>query len=201
MYERFGGCMFFDDKKRPNFITTDADWPKGAVSSTAVMGPTTKPALETNSLPYDFFTDLSVFTVPPLGWRSTAQGRVLVHFRRNNRSYHRAISAGVLIQTVSPVTKYLYDTGNISSEYYSRNATLVSMVMNPEYTPFKEGIEALRSGKVISFCVSPTIAVIPDAEEKQAIYFNTNKVGEINPDDSIKCYSPVVQLMVEDLFK
>jgi hypothetical protein len=72
------------------------------------------------------------------------------------------------------------------------------LVLKPEYTPFRQGLEAMRRGEVLSFAVSPTIAVIPDVENCQAVLFNTTRVAIVRPDGDLMFTFPSIQPLVED---
>lgn len=198
--ERFGGCMFFDAAKRPSFIDNSERWPNGKIKVGIIVGPATKPTIETGYLPYSFFKNMSVFATPPLGWRSAAQGRYMVHMRRRNTNngYHRGIAPKLILPTFSPATEYLFQTGNISEEYYMRPSTVTALVMNPEYVSLKEGLPLMREGELFSFAVNPNIAVIPDVDEKLGIYFNTKKVATIDGKLRLKCESNMVGTILRE---
>lgn len=195
--ERFASCMFLDLDGNAAYLNENSDWYDNQVPCFTVTGPASKPVIAESRLPYDFFKDLSVFAVPPLGWRAAAQGRYLVHFSRNNRSYHRAIAPHILRRVVSPSTQYLLDTDSISSNYYERAAITVNLVMKPEYHTMQEGLALMRQGKLFSFCSSANVSVIPDTEGRQAIFFNTNRVGTVESNGTINCTVPVIQSLIE----
>ena len=197
-FERFRGCMFKDAEGRPNYIDTQQPVERDAVICNLVGGTPTKPTLEKTRFPWDFFADLSVFSVPALGWRQAGQGRYLVHFRRNNRTYHRAVAANILQRWVSPATKFLLSSGNLNIDYYDRMPIVVHLVMLPEYTPLKDGIAAMRKGEIFSFCTSPNLAVIPDVDEQQAIYFNTSRVGTVLKDGTVTCTVPFIDAIIRE---
>lgn len=196
--ERFGGCMFFDPDKKASYIDTSRSWHKNEVGIITVSGTASKPVTEEAVLPYDFFTGLEVFGVPNLGWRSAAQGRYMVYMSRNNRAYHRGVSREVLQRWLSPATQFLIDTDNISEDYYTRVATTTSMVMQPEYVPFTEGVSMLKRGELFSFCTSANLAVIPDVGDDLAIYFNSNRVGSVKSNGQIDCTIPVINQIIKD---
>ena len=199
MSDRFEGCMFFDPDNRPNYLNLRGGGQReGSLRSVAVTGTATQPAMTENWLPYDFFKDLSVFSVPPLGWRAAAQGRYLARFSRKNKCYHRGIAHHILNRELSPATNYLVATGNVSNDYYNRVATTVSMIMKPEYTAFGEGIELMRRGKLFSFCVNSAIAVIPESEDRQAIYLNSTKAAIVCENGRIEFTTPFVDSALRD---
>lgn len=193
--ERFDKCMFYDPEGRPCFINgSKGVWPaQDDVPVTLVMGSPTKPILKEGSLPNEFFKDLSVFAVPPLGWRFTASGRHMVYYSRNNASYHRALAPKNLQKFLSPVTEFLIETDNLDENRYMKYDSDVLMVMKPEYETLKEGIEKIRAGELVSFCVSPVIAVIPGEDDKQLFFFNTRQVAHMDKEGNIHSENPVIR--------
>lgn len=198
MRERFAGCMFFDENGVPCYIDNTVTWPRLRVKAKSIRGEPENFTLEERSFPEGFFKDLSVFQTPPLGWRMSADGTYLVHFRRNNKSYQRALATKVVQRTVSPSTNFLIDTENVDSTYYERPDTTIAMIMSPKYVAFREGIEKMQKGELFSFCVSPNLAVIPEVGEQQAILFNTTRVGTIKKNGEVLCDVPQVHTLIQD---
>lgn len=197
--ERFGGCFLFTDDNRPAYVNTGVRWNSGTVPVIAVEGSVNKPTTHPIQLPYEFFKTLDVFAVPPLGWRMAAEGRYLVHFSRNNQAtVHRAVSTNVLRRFISPATQFLQDTDNVSVEWYSRLAQTTLLIMRPEYTKLKDGVEAMRAGELFSFCASPVVAVIPDMDESQAIYFNSNKAAILDSKGTLHCKDETLKRYIKE---
>jgi hypothetical protein len=194
--ERFNRCMFFGPDGKACYIL-DANRSEG-IKCAVVEGPSTKPVVTETYIPPDFFKDLSVFGVPALGWRSTAQGRYTVYMSRNNRSYHRGVSSGILNKFVAPSSELLIRDDGVSPEYYSRESTVVSMVMNPEFITMRDGIAAMADGSLYSFAISANLAVLPMSDESYGLYFNTNRVGSVSPGGNISCSIPVVRRLLEE---
>lgn len=196
--ERFAGSMFFDKDKNVCTVATNK-FIKNHVHAKVWEGPNERPTVKDHSVPWNFFTDLSVFKTPPLGWSMSADGTYLAHFSRNNRAYHRGTSAKILFRRLSPASQFLADTGNVNHEMYMDTGVTTKMVMTPVYVPFREGLEKMRKGELFSFAVSPTIAVIPDVYEQQALYCNTNKIGVVKPDGTIVCDKTVFPFIEDQL--
>jgi hypothetical protein len=185
--ERFGGCFFFTEDKRPAYINTGTRWNNGSVPAIIVEGNVTKPTTLPTAIPN------------ALGWRMAAEGRYLVHLSRNNHAtINRAVSNQVLRRFISPATQFLQDTDNISTEYYSRTAQAALMVMRPEYTSLKDGVEAMRAGELFSFCSSPVVAVIPDMDDSQAIYFNTHKAATLDSKGTLHCKDETLKRYIKE---
>lgn len=197
--DRCKNSMFFDEEGKACFLARQGWGGSRGAPATMVSGSPEKPETKSIYKPYDFFKDLSVFATPPLGWRMAAEGRYLAYFRRNNRAYHRGVAPHVLTRQVSPASDFLMRTGNLSPDHYENENVVVNMVMMPHYIKLREGIEAMRRGDLFSFCASPTVAVIPDVGEQQAIYFNTNRAGTVRPDGSINTNSPAIADILREL--
>lgn len=195
--DRCRNSMFFDENKRSCYIGDE--WGGAGIPIYVVSGTTEKPVTTQERKGADFFTDLSVFSTPPLGWRMAAEGRYLAYFRRNNRSYHRGVAHHVLTRTVSPASQYLMETDNLSHNFYEDRAPTAHMVMQPSYISFRQGIEAMRQGELFSFAASPIIAVLPDVNGKQAVYFNTTHAATVSPEGEIECGSPAIMSLIKEL--
>lgn len=192
------GCMFYMPDKTPAMIDCTVPWKRDEVAYIAVGGATSKPTITKGVLPADYFKDFSVFQTPALGWRTANFGRYAAYFRRRNNTYNRALNAKSLASWLSPTTQFLAKEGGISLDFYTKDTTQTSMVMSPNYKPLEIGIKAMRDGKIFSFCVSPNIAVLPEAANKEALYYNTTKVGSIKPNGQIDCSLPQVMAVLKD---
>lgn len=198
--DRFKGCMFYDPQGRPAYIDNNRQWPRGAVSVNIVEGTADSYKVTETSLPHEFFKDMQILATPPLGWRMAGKGKYMVHLRRSNvgnrNGYQRGLNTRILEKTLSPVTEFMLDTDNLSEDPYVTEPAIVSMVMNPEYHRLKDGLELLREGELLSFCVNPNIAVIPDVNDNVAVLFNTKKVATINQKNHVKAASAVVSTII-----
>lgn len=197
--ERFNHAMLYDDKGNPCYLETGRNWNTGLVPVTAVTGTPDKPVIEKKGIPYAFFSSMSCFKVPDLGWRMAAEGRYLAHFRKNNKmnrtGYRRGFNPNNSEITVSPATLYLQETKNLSDTHYDKLEVQTLLVMRPEYMKFDEGIRMMKEGDLFSFAVSPVIAVIPDVNQGFMIFFNTRQVAKLTnkgtlvcPNETIKTY-------------
>jgi hypothetical protein len=192
-FDRWAGCMFYDKDGKPNYIRGQA--PDGVIVG-VIKGTASKPSMEEKILPNDMFQKLTMFKVPPLGWRATAEGRYMAFFNRNNKAYRRGVGASSLQRWISPATQYLINTKNISKEFYDKEIATVALIMMPEYHSLQDGLRLMRSGDLFSFAVSANLAVIPDKDEGKALYFNTNKVGQIMKDGTLNCSLPLISTFI-----
>ncbi len=191
MVDRFSECMFYDADRRVSVIDSSLapNWNRDNVGVITLTGDVSNVTQTRGAIPKEFFKDMSVFGAPDLGWRMAAQGKYLAHFRRNNKSYHRAVAAGRrsnLLRTLSPVTQYMVDSENLNEEYYNSMHVTTMLIMQPSFIPFRQGLELMRRGELLSFCVSPNIAVIPDTKGRQSILFNTARVAMVEADGEVK---------------
>lgn len=195
--ERFNGSMFFDENKNVCIVSTEK-FIRNNIYAKMVEGTVDKPIVKEHSVPFEFFTDLTVFKTPLLGWSMAAEGKYLAHLSRNNRSYHRGTSSKTLLRRIAPSTKFLIDTGSVQPDAFTDMYTTARSVMAPEYVPFRQGLEAMRRGDLFSFAVSPTIAVIPEVDDHQAIYLNTNRAAVVTPDGEVVYDDDVVIPYIKD---
>ena len=148
-------------------------------------------------VPHTMFTDVSVFSIPNLGWRSLDKGRYLSYYKRNNNSYHRGLSMRNLTQEDSQLTRWLA----VRSGWEMPNAdTMVPYAaMCPEFIPLTEGIEKIRNQEIVSFAASPTIAVFPIGNDQLAVMFKQKQAGVINPDNSMTLHIPELNSYMENM--
>lgn len=177
---RFSGSFFMDDRKRPSIVGRAAD---GMVNYTAITGSPRKIIRTARDLPYSFFSGLEVFGVPPLGWRSHSEGKYLAFYTRNNRSYHRGLSPDNIQVHPTAMTQWMLSSNNLTTSQDPE--TLCFVALKPHFTPFAEGIQKMREGSLLSFAVSPTVAVVPTEDDKFSILFRQAKAGVVMPDNSV----------------
>lgn len=190
--DRFSESMFLHPELGPCYIR-DAYSSSGKVGIVSVKGNVGKLNCTNHEIDHSFFTSMEQFAIPELGWRGAANGKYLAFFSRNNRSYHRATSASVLTHEIHAVTNMLHYRGKLNMDYYHRNDVITKLILDPEYTSFSEGIEKLKSGTHISFPVSARIAVVAETDDSAAIYFNQNRVGDVDYENNrINCKIPVI---------
>lgn len=194
--QKFGGSFFFDDEGLPCVINT-VDNGGVSVGCTSVSGDVKNIRVNPKVLPSDFFASLATFKVPKLGWRMAYEGRYLAYLSRDNRSYHRGISQGNLTTDLSALTKWLMRTNNFSVPFSANK--LCTLALRPEYMPLSEGIAAMRAGELLSFAVSPDIAVVPSEDDTYDVYFRQNQAGKIMPDDSLQVTVPLLANYLKDL--
>lgn len=202
MMERFADCMFYGPGDVPSYIYSNDNWPRGKVRTIELRGESyTNPEIVHSTLPESFFKDLSVFHTPPLGWRMSEDGAYLAHFRRQNKSYQRALATKVIQRTVSPATSFLIDTENLDGYSFSTKESTISLIMRPRYLNFREGLERMRNGDLFSFSVNCNLAVIPDVDDQQALLFNTTNVGIVKSNGEVVCDIPQVHKLIQDSIK
>lgn len=142
--------------------------------------------------PHDFFSDMSVFATPDLGWRMAAGGKVLLHLARNPGSTHRGIRVAGLDSHISDMTRYLHDTGAVDLSGETSPVKMAHMVMCPSYVTVQEGIAAARAGRLAGFAVSADVAVMPAANNTFTIWYRRKAVGTIDADGRIHTQMKVV---------
>lgn len=194
--DRFGSSLFYTpEDKLPAYVV---DVVGNGVAAKVSKGTLGKLSSEDRVIPNEFFKDMSVFAVPPLGWRCASKGRYLAHYTRNNRSYNRGVTLNNTNKHLANHTQYLLNTDDLSFTYYERPGTIAAMIMAPEYMRISDGLRKMNEGTILSFVVSPNLAVVPETEERYGLMFNTMRVGEIDVNGRISCTIPVVERMVKE---
>lgn len=144
------------------------------------------------------FTDVSVFSVPNLGWRSALKGKYLAYFSRNNNSYHRGLSSRNMTVRESVMTLWLarnsdYDRSAVDDNFLAYTA------MCPEFLPLTEGVAKMARGEILSFAVSPTIAVLPNDADSFAVMFKEKVAGYVTPDGNMSLVIPELNAYMENV--
>lgn len=146
-----------------------------------------------STLPKDAFTSIGKFAVPMLGWRHGYNGKYLAYLGRNNNSYARGLSLRNIREEKSSITLLIENASRFQrGEYYSAYVAL-----NPEFYTLAEGIQKMRNKEILSFAVSPTIAVIPSTNDEYTIMFKRKQGGIIRADNSLAFNIPELALYME----
>lgn len=193
--------MFYDADGNVCHLLSDNSWNDSEAMVAMVTGENGKLKVDRKMIPYSFFKDQEVFKTPPLGWRSAFDGRFMAYYRRNNyRTFRRGTAAQLLNVWNAPHTAYLMQTRNLQEADGTVGQVFFTthLIMKPTYIPFKEGIDKMRKGEIMGFCVSPNLAFIPDVKGKQAVYFNTSKVGVVNENNTISCEVPIIRDILKE---
>lgn len=148
-------------------------------------------------VPFDYFESSSVFNVPELGYRHIGDGRWLGYVSRNNGSYHRGISPGNTVVTLSDHSNYLASQGVQLPR--PQAAEMCNMLLEPTFIPFHKGIALMLRGDLMAFATSPTIAVIPDPDSEGLLVKMCSKViGTVSPEGEMNITTPVAKGYLEE---
>lgn len=144
------------------------------------------------------FTDVSVFSVPNLGWRSALKGKYLAYYYRNNNSYHRGLSSRNMAVNESAMTRWLSRHSDYNRDAVDDNF-LAYTAMCPEFLPLTEGVAKMARGEILSFAVSPTVAVLPNDEDSFAVMFKEKVAGHVSPDGNMSLVIPELNSYMENV--
>lgn len=208
---RFSGAFFLDDEENVCIIDSDRritdrrdeanDRYDGYnIPVTKLGGTAEKPTVEPIVMPSAWFDGMHRFAYPQLGYREAANGKVLVNFSRNNRSYQRGISKQNLVRDTAIHTAYMYDTGNVSSEYYTRPSTTALLIFKPTFTSLADGLAKMNEEQIMSFVLSPNLAVVHNLQEDSDNYnilFRGRHIGHLERDGSMNFLIPFNTALME----
>lgn len=156
------------------------------VYCTKYTGTPEKPEVSTEMVPTSVFKDWNSLKWPTLGYRQAAGGQVIMLVGRKN-SVQRGLHRQQLIPNVHPVTVACSAQFGLDYHYFRSGPALHLMVMQPSFTPFAEGLDAVMSGKVPAFAMSPDFAVAPNEQvDFLEILFRGRRVGTISESGNIK---------------
>lgn len=193
---KFNGCFFLHNGE-PHIVQNNATrWRTNVPCVKVEKGEEVYAGYET-VVPTDAFTDISVFSVPNLGWRSSDKGRCLYYLTRNNSSYHRGLSQRNVTAYPSTLTTWLQGYTGYNAFLTKEMLAYTSLV--PDFLSIPEGVAKIRAEEILSFAVSPTIAVLPIGEDKMAVMFKQKRAGTIMPDDSMSLIIPELNSYMENL--
>lgn len=151
-----------------------------------------------HAIPSEYFDDSSMFNVPELGYRHTADGKWLAFLRRNNSSYVRGLSMRNLSIYESPFTRYLRTVG-VNVGFLDEDTT-ANLVMQPTFIPLHTGIKLMLEGKLLSFAASPTVAVVPSKDESAelSILMCDNEIGTVDSNGTMDISLSTARNYVEE---
>lgn len=134
----------------------------------------------------DYFKDSSVFSVPELGYRHTDDGVTLLLLSRNNHSYTRGLSLRNLSLQASNHSLYLRAALGLPAFTAAsiREDRKIRMALSPNFIPMRKGIELILKGKLASFAVSPSVAVVASPTGAQVLVAE-KAVGSIDLDGTM----------------
>lgn len=178
---RFAGCIFLHEG-RPHIIQGINSSRSREVTCKEVESPKT---LRNVELPFEVFYSFNFLKVPPLGWRCTDSGRVLVMMSRNNTSYTRGVTTKNIVQQFAAHTEYMFSMGKLAKEDMELPGFKALMVTRPEHMPMAEGIDALNKGRILSFTNSEHIAVVPESDSVYNIFCETAHVANVSPEGEV----------------
>lgn len=181
---------FFMHEGLPCFVTgSNRD---GNVKADKIGGTINKPVTTQVVIDPEFFTDMGVFATPALGWRVAGNGRYLVYMQRNNGSFHRGTCIDNITFNYHEMTTWFAQNNGLNMEYYSRNAAICKLVMEPVYLPLTEGLALIQKGKIVSFAVNELMAIVPSENGLYDVLFREKKVGTVDDNGSVTCTIPFV---------
>lgn len=195
---KFGGSFFMYEDK-PHIIRSNVEAYRYSVNvpcyviekrSDSTLGKVNA------SVPSDFFTDIGKFSCGGLGWRASDKGRYLAYFKRNNRSYHRGLSARNLVVDMSEMTRWLQNFANYNTQ--REDVALAWLTLVPEFHTLQEGLAKVRNKELVSFAISPTIAIMPDADDRMAVLFKQMKAGTVDLDGNMQLSIPKISSLMEN---
>lgn len=158
------------------------------IKVTKVEGKIGKLSTEDVYLRPDFLPNLAALGTPDLGYRTAAEGRLLVYIT-NAGGYNRGIGNANANMTYSNMSYDMFEARALSSSYYSRPDVRAMLVHNPEYLDFHTGAAAMSTGDLASFAINSYVALSSTANPLEAaLEVRGQVVGRVALDTlEIKC--------------
>lgn len=178
---RLGGCIFINDGKT-FYIEGITGSRSRHVNCKEVES---AKSLRSEQFPFEFFKSFSFLKVPPLGWRTSHDGRVLVYTSRNNASYTRGITLKNIQREYAPHTEYMFRMGKVSRTDMDLPGYKALLVTKPEHLSMQDGLAAMNRGKIMSFTNSENIAVVPESDSVYNVMCGLTHVANISPEGQV----------------
>lgn len=179
---RLSGCIFTHEDK--TFVIEGITGSRARhVNVKEVESPK---SLKAETIPFDFFQSFSFLRVPPLGWRTSHHGRVLVRLSRNNSSYTRGVTLKNMHREFAPHTEYMFRMGKLLRFDTDLPGYKALLVTKPGHLSMSEGLDALNKGRLLSFTNSENIAVVPESDSIYNIMCGSAHVANISPEGEVQ---------------
>jgi hypothetical protein len=129
----------------------------------------------------------NAFDVPTLGYRVYDKGRVVMYLSRNAVGARRGLTLDKVRFTPDAYIQNL----NVGGDWmlYSEDVgKLVVMTFNPTNTPFVDGMDAMRNGDLLSFCINEDVLVRPSSVtgfDAELVFRNHAVVGRVSKNNRI----------------
>lgn len=191
---RFGGCIFVGPNDKPHYIE--------GVSVRRTVNckeAESHKQLKNVELPFDFFSTFKFLAVPELGWRSADDGRVLLRYSRDNKSYTRGITLKNVSREYAEHTEYMFGMGKLNKKDIEAPSFIASTVVQPEHLSMSDGVEAMKNGKIMAFTNSASVAVVPESDSLFNIYCGSTHVANTTPEGEITLVSGCEDFDLETL--
>lgn len=163
---------------------------EGNVRAISVVGTAEKHSKRELILPQDFFDDMNKFSIPTLGYRTAAEGRVMFYASPIVRAYKKGVCLDAVRTDIAFHSRELMSAGAISSSYYSRPSTRAKMLLDPQYMSLSDGLRAMNDGDILSFALSPNLAIVPSDGENYLVHCKNQIIGEVTPDGTVQIQIP-----------
>ena len=132
-------------------------------------------------------TDMGMFTVPELGYRSVG-GLGLIHVTRK-RSYYRGVQPSSVRVVPSSYMVESMEAAGLDYNSSIRGLTLMYHLFFPDYTPYDEGLRKIMEGDALCFALSPAFAV-GIYGDGIGVFFKGRPVGTISPEGTVNMTVP-----------
>lgn len=139
----------------------------------------------------DLIQNMDFFGWPKLGYREFAEGTAgdkHVFFVSLGRSAMRGLRDELLQFNPTPIVRNLPRKYDLRS--WCRDQVYANAIFNPKFTPFEEGVAALREGQYSSFALNEDIAMCISTtkgiDRTIDVLFKENIVGEVLEDNTVK---------------
>lgn len=135
-------------------------------------------------LPLDTLPDWSALSYPRMGYRPLC-GRAVAYLAKNN-SVQRGLHGRDIHATTSFMERSVLQGLGIRVERVFGETGKQLLAFDDRFMSFKDGFAAIQAGDIVSFCMSPDVAVKPIQNGYLGILYRERQIGTVKEDGTVQ---------------
>jgi len=135
-------------------------------------------------LPLDTLPDWSALSYPRMGYRPLCD-KAVAYLTKNN-SVHRGLHGRDITATTSFIERCVLGGLGIRVERVFGELGKQLLTFDDRFMSFKDGFAAIQAGDIVSFCMSPDVAVKPIQNGYLGILYRERQIGTVKEDGTVQ---------------
>lgn len=197
--QQFSGAYFMKDEHVLRIHRNAGDWysgNRGAIRCEKATGTAARMKVIAEDVPEDFFASFSTFSYPDLGWRTAANGMLIMRCEFAVGSYRRGLQPDNVHKVFHPFSVECANLGLLDPSPYTNGMRLGTLLMRPVYYSFAEGMSLIAKKKLLAFAVNADILVAPGAGDTYDIIAGEHVIGAVNADGVLTSTIPNIDKLL-----